>query len=167
MQATHQTPMPHARASLRVHSEEGSAHERVHAYFGQPRGRPPSTPGGQGGEGATDTRRESTPGTTRQSRFPAHAFSVSDCHSATQRPTFARACFQCLRQWLTGATSNARRTRGARKASRPGHTAPPWATVHARDACCVCMCVCVCVCCLLYTSPSPRDGLLSRMPSSA
>ena len=22
-------------------------------------------------------------------------------------------------------------------------------------------------CCLLYTSPSPRDGLLSRMPSSA
>ena len=25
----------------------------------------------------------------------------------------------------------------------------------------------VCTCCLLYTSPSPRDGLLSRMPSSA
>ena len=25
---------------------------------------------------------------------------------------------------------------------------------------------CIC-CCLLYTSPSPRDGLLSRMPSSA
>ena len=25
----------------------------------------------------------------------------------------------------------------------------------------------VCVVCLLYTSPSPRDGLLSRMPSSA
>ena len=25
----------------------------------------------------------------------------------------------------------------------------------------------VCNCCLLYTSPSPRDGLLSRMPSSA
>ena len=24
-----------------------------------------------------------------------------------------------------------------------------------------------CSCCLLYTSPSPRDGLLSRMPSSA
>ena len=24
-----------------------------------------------------------------------------------------------------------------------------------------------CYCCLLYTSPSPRDGLLSRMPSSA
>ena len=23
------------------------------------------------------------------------------------------------------------------------------------------------ICCLLYTSPSPRDGLLSRMPSSA
>ena len=22
-------------------------------------------------------------------------------------------------------------------------------------------------CCLLYTSPSPRDGILSRMPSSA
>ena len=31
----------------------------------------------------------------------------------------------------------------------------------------VCVCVCVCVCCLLYTSPSPRDGLKSRMPSSA
>ena len=25
----------------------------------------------------------------------------------------------------------------------------------------------VCGACLLYTSPSPRDGLLSRMPSSA
>ena len=25
----------------------------------------------------------------------------------------------------------------------------------------------VVTCCLLYTSPSPRDGLLSRMPSSA
>ena len=24
-----------------------------------------------------------------------------------------------------------------------------------------------CLTCLLYTSPSPRDGLLSRMPSSA
>ena len=40
---------------------------------------------------------------------------------------------------------------------------------------CVCVCVCVCtsvcvymcVCCLLYTSPSPRDATLSRMPSSA
>ena len=27
--------------------------------------------------------------------------------------------------------------------------------------------VCVCVHCLLYTSPSPRDATLSRMPSSA
>ena len=27
--------------------------------------------------------------------------------------------------------------------------------------------VSVCVCCLLYTSPSPRDATLSRMPSSA
>ena len=25
----------------------------------------------------------------------------------------------------------------------------------------------ICMPCLLYTSPSPRDGLLSRMPSSA
>ena len=25
----------------------------------------------------------------------------------------------------------------------------------------------LCMVCLLYTSPSPRDGLLSRMPSSA
>ena len=40
------------------------------------------------------------------------------------------------------------------------------ARVHACD--CVCVCVCgVCVCCLLYTSPSPRDQLSSRMPSSA
>ena len=31
---------------------------------------------------------------------------------------------------------------------------------------CVCVCVCT-VCCLLYTSPSPRDATLSRMPSSA
>ena len=29
------------------------------------------------------------------------------------------------------------------------------------------MCVGQCEGCLLYTSPSPRDGLLSRMPSSA
>ena len=27
--------------------------------------------------------------------------------------------------------------------------------------------VCLCRSCLLYTSPSPRDGLKSRMPSSA
>ena len=27
--------------------------------------------------------------------------------------------------------------------------------------------VTLCVCCLLYTSPSPRDATLSRMPSSA
>ena len=31
----------------------------------------------------------------------------------------------------------------------------------------VCVCVCDCVHCLLYTSPSPRDATLSRMPSSA
>ena len=31
------------------------------------------------------------------------------------------------------------------------------ARVHAR----------VCTCCLLYTSPSPRDCIVSRMPSSA
>ena len=31
----------------------------------------------------------------------------------------------------------------------------------------VCACVPLCVCCLLYTSPSPRDWLESRMPSSA
>ena len=36
-----------------------------------------------------------------------------------------------------------------RNAGRSGHTAP------AAEGC------------LLYTSPSPRDGLLSRMPSSA
>ena len=28
-------------------------------------------------------------------------------------------------------------------------------------------CICCTLSCLLYTSPSPRDGLLSRMPSSA
>ena len=31
----------------------------------------------------------------------------------------------------------------------------------------VCRCVRVYVCCLLYTSPSPRDSGISRMPSSA
>ena len=31
----------------------------------------------------------------------------------------------------------------------------------------VCVDSVVCNHCLLYTSPSPRDGLLSRMPSSA
>ena len=35
----------------------------------------------------------------------------------------------------------------------------PQAT-HALSECLACIC-------LLYTSPSPRDGLLSRMPSSA
>ena len=34
------------------------------------------------------------------------------------------------------------------------------------DGCCKISCCC-CSNCLLYTSPSPRDGLLSRMPSSA
>ena len=29
------------------------------------------------------------------------------------------------------------------------------------------LCLYHCILCLLYTSPSPRDGLLSRMPSSA
>ena len=54
---------------------------------------------------------------------------------------------------------------------------------HTERDVCVCVCVygnvqwsrglagarCVSRCrtCLLYTSPSPRDGLLSRMPSSA
>ena len=43
-------------------------------------------------------------------------------------------------------------------------------TVHLPSSCVVllvCVCVRVCVCCLLYTSPSPRDATLSRMPSSA
>ena len=31
----------------------------------------------------------------------------------------------------------------------------------------VCVCGSMFTVCLLYTSPSPRDGLLSRMPSSA
>ena len=31
----------------------------------------------------------------------------------------------------------------------------------------VCTTVAIAIVCLLYTSPSPRDGLLSRMPSSA
>ena len=31
----------------------------------------------------------------------------------------------------------------------------------------VCIGIAAIYCCLLYTSPSPRDGLLSRMPSSA
>ena len=29
------------------------------------------------------------------------------------------------------------------------------------------LCSCLTICCLLYTSPSPRDATLSRMPSSA
>ena len=46
-------------------------------------------------------------------------------------------------------------------------------SARARECVCVCVCVgvgvgvCVCVCCLLYTSPSPRDCIVSRMPSSA
>ena len=36
----------------------------------------------------------------------------------------------------------------------------------ACGGCCACA-TCHVYICLLYTSPSPRDGLLSRMPSSA
>ena len=50
------------------------------------------------------------------------------------------------------------RTRNAGKSS--GDRAPP----QTRP---VSLCVTSSITCLLYTSPSPRDGLLSRMPSSA
>ena len=46
----------------------------------------------------------------------------------------------------------------------------PWfdvATVPCGDQYCVGCLSTLFRCCLLYTSPSPRDGLLSRMPSSA
>ena len=38
---------------------------------------------------------------------------------------------------------------------------------HACTGCTACELACPNATCLLYTSPSPRDGLLSRMPSSA
>ena len=37
------------------------------------------------------------------------------------------------------------------------HRGPDWSGIHVNKH----------AICLLYTSPSPRDGLLSRMPSSA
>ena len=43
-------------------------------------------------------------------------------------------------------------------AARPQFTEPARYCPTADGQCCAC---------LLYTSPSPRDGLLSRMPSSA
>ena len=52
---------------------------------------------------------------------------------------------------------------GARVHHGEGHIREAWPITlrmlrsHPRDL----------LCCLLYTSPSPRDGLLSRMPSSA
>ena len=39
---------------------------------------------------------------------------------------------------------------------------PPMVVVEIEDKLAIQTCIC-----LLYTSPSPRDGLLSRMPSSA
>ena len=38
---------------------------------------------------------------------------------------------------------------------------------HETSMCCFCSMLPLSGICLLYTSPSPRDGLLSRMPSSA
>ena len=38
---------------------------------------------------------------------------------------------------------------------------------HGREILTISVAVVLCSVCLLYTSPSPRDGLLSRMPSSA
>ena len=43
-----------------------------------------------------------------------------------------------------------------------GKTSVPYTCTQCEEAWCLHACPC-----LLYTSPSPRDGLLSRMPSSA
>ena len=45
----------------------------------------------------------------------------------------------------------------------------PYSPVVAEEdgACCISQDFDLFLTCLLYTSPSPRDGLLSRMPSSA
>ena len=42
-----------------------------------------------------------------------------------------------------------------------------WKAAHDEDVSEVFVCPGNAGTCLLYTSPSPRDGLLSRMPSSA
>ena len=47
------------------------------------------------------------------------------------------------------------RTKSGKKSSETGERYLPSAAIKSLSAC------------LLYTSPSPRDGLLSRMPSSA
>ena len=48
------------------------------------------------------------------------------------------------------------------------HDAPYCTTLHhLAQSCTILHPVASCCTCLLYTSPSPRDGLLSRMPSSA
>ena len=68
-------------------------------------------------------------------------------------------------------STHAPRARARAAHSRRAHARDPidvLSPARVRPArVCVCVCVCVCACCLLYTSPSPRDATLSRMPSSA
>ena len=55
-----------------------------------------------------------------------------------------------------GAMGTELRRRGVKV---PSHVESIWSALALKEA--------TSTICLLYTSPSPRDGLLSRMPSSA
>ena len=69
-----------------------------------------------------------------------------------------RALLGLRNAWLNSKTVEATKKKPTQKAparvARPGTTNRPKSAAPFQT-------------CLLYTSPSPRDGLLSRMPSSA
>ena len=88
-------------------------------------------------------------------KIPMKGHNVSHANNKTNRrflPNLKKAKFtsELLKRSLTLTVSNA----GMRSVDKKGTFDLFLKTVKNKD-------------CLLYTSPSPRDGLLSRMPSSA
>ena len=59
-----------------------------------------------------------------------------------------------IEDWNTDRVKAELQRRGLKPRLDTGGSTPNYSSFHVQD-------------CLLYTSPSPRDGLLSRMPSSA
>ena len=79
------------------------------------------------------------------------AFAQTQTSTATAKPTQTLAQVAANNTNLTNFTSLLKKANLTNVLNGPGNY-----TVFAPDNTC-----------LLYTSPSPRDGLLSRMPSSA